>query len=158
MTKELKDRLPDKLSDLVDLAADDWERIDREVYWPASGMWLQDTGDGKCGACDAGAVMAGTMEIPEDGRAFMGHPHDIHQNGHMNSRDVEKLLALNEVRMGNYRSALLDWMLVDVNKVEAADLSKVPLAKPIHFSGWGDIGERIPGLRAVAAALRSLGF
>ena len=56
-------QLPDRLSDLVELAVADAQRLDRDIYDPEYDSWREMERLG-CEVCFAGTVMAGTLERP----------------------------------------------------------------------------------------------
>ena len=56
-------QLPDRLSDLIELAVADAQRLDRNTYDPEYDSWHEMERLG-CDVCFAGAVMAGTLEHP----------------------------------------------------------------------------------------------
>ena len=61
------DPLPDKLSDLLELALDDLEKIEKNPrYGITMSAWHEPLPDGICHVCLAGAVMAQTLEVPHN--------------------------------------------------------------------------------------------
>lgn len=91
-------RLPDTLSDLIDLAIKDARGLDRELYTPDYGEWhTYSYLDESCSICLAGAVIAGSLRMSPRRNT---HPdHFSHATGHC-------LLALEDVRMGNIGRAI----------------------------------------------------
>ena len=86
------DTLPDKLSDLLELALDDLETTEKDPrYMIDMGEWHTPT-NGKCMVCLAGAVMAQTIGVP------LSYPIPVTNN--------PKFLALNQVRTGHVGFAL----------------------------------------------------
>ena len=61
-------QLPDKLSDLIELAIRDARKLDRRVYYPNAGHWhhpsYSEDDSLSCKICFAGAVIAGTLGAP----------------------------------------------------------------------------------------------
>ena len=96
------DILPDKLSDLLELALNDLEKTEKDSNYEIwMGGWHIPSYDRvKCNVCLAGAVMAQTLEYPLS----------------YNATDVydPKFLALNQVRQGYVTMALWNLGHIDV--------------------------------------------
>lgn len=99
--------LPDKLSDLIDLAVDDLEKCERDDrYKVHMGFWhsppiidyfgAQTNNKSKCLVCLAGSVMAQTLNEPID---ISVYPCNY------DTRTESKLIALNAVRNYHLESA-----------------------------------------------------
>ena len=98
MSKSAQVTLPDKLSDLAELALNDLEKCEAmpEVYEIRMSAWHK-PGVGKCLVCAAGAVMAQTLRVP----------HFLEKSPGFFDRDTRlKLLAINSLRLGDLHHAL----------------------------------------------------
>jgi hypothetical protein len=62
--RSIPDILPDKLSDLLDLAVNDALKVSKLKKFKLNmGDWLETYDDGNCNVCLAGSVMAGTLKV-----------------------------------------------------------------------------------------------
>jgi hypothetical protein len=97
-------QLPDKLSDLIEVALADLEKVEKDpIYKVDMHKWHDPMPDAEgqpvCLVCLAGAVMAKTLEAPE----FLdSHP------GRFDEKTALKLSALNFIRRGWVSSAMED--------------------------------------------------
>lgn len=98
--------LPDKLSDLIDVALRDLEQVEKDKrYVIDMQAWHSPKGDA-CHICFAGAVMAGTL-----GKA----PDWPHSPCDFDAATSAKLDALDAVRCGAFGAAITDLIDGDVN-------------------------------------------
>lgn len=89
--------LPDKLSELIDVALADLEKVEADpLYEVDMGEWHQPRGP-KCSVCFAGSVMAKTCDVD---------PMENQDPYGFSPRNIVKFLALNEARSGYVRTAL----------------------------------------------------
>lgn len=95
------DKLPDRLSDLIELALDDlaWVIERPDQYEIKMSVWHRKSKiSGLCQVCLAGSVLARTLGVRAD------YEESFFDN--LSTRTQDKLHALNEVRMGNVGVAL----------------------------------------------------
>lgn len=86
-------QLPDKLSDLLDLAVTDAERAEADPrYELRMGTWHRPSGS-KCLVCMAGAVMAFTLDA------------DPARHLEPDGQNMTKLWAIDSMREGNFEQA-----------------------------------------------------
>lgn len=91
--------LPDKLSDLIEVALNDLELVEKDPrYKIRMDKWHSPQVDGKCHVCMAGAVMAMTLQQPV-GRMMIPTHFDYLNVG-------RKLHALDLARAGYFANAL----------------------------------------------------
>lgn len=101
MAKNVK--LPEKISDLLELALNDAQAVQRRSGVELDmGEWLFFNHDGTCTACVAGAVMLRTLgatreQADELGGVALGAV--THRVG-----DIKKLLLIDEMRSGFFRT------------------------------------------------------
>ncbi len=93
-------RLPEKISDLINMAIDDIEAIEKmENYVIDMGTWHEttkfDDGVEKCAVCMAGAVMVNTLKANYDQTIF---PLSYAGN---DPYTAQRLMALNSFRIGD---------------------------------------------------------
>lgn len=103
VVKKIAARLPNKLSDLIDLAVDDLSAVEKmKRYAVNMSDWhvpTNETISDKCEVCFAGSVMARTC----------GLSPDVDGYNYMNSRGLRfenKMLALDSVRRGYVETAI----------------------------------------------------
>jgi hypothetical protein len=130
--------LPDKLSDLIDLALNDLQSFVAEGNKvDMNKCWLK-TEKGVCYGCLAGAVMKQTLKMKGTaGYGLEGIPHSIQ----------DKLIALDRIRQGMIRSAVrfMGRSVVGVSDTEV----------PFYEDGPAEF---ITKLREIATYLRSNGL
>lgn len=88
--------LPNKLSDLLELAVHDVQKCEAEPkrFVLDMGKWHSPKEDGVCALCMAGAVMAQTMAVPDK------------EYGVWSKVQAEpKLVAINEMRVADFEDA-----------------------------------------------------
>ena len=150
--------LPDKLSDLIELAVKDARSLNRDKYRPHWEYWhasfVPEDG-GMCSVCLAGAVMAGTMGVSHEVSA---HPYLY------SAEEREKLLALDNVREGNVPLALVK-INPDISFELALEIFRwMPSSSKVFDSSWGSFNdwEQFDRLliwcSKVAVELRKLGY
>lgn len=92
----LDTKLPDKLSDLLELALNDCQIVFTSGrYIENMEYWHHPKGD-RCAVCMAGAVMANTLRVPIE---------ESVDPTHMESDTLERLLAINDMRTGEMFNA-----------------------------------------------------
>ena len=92
--------LPGKLSDLVLLALDDANKLNRDLYSPTRKLWHEPgfyTGSDKCFVCLAGMVIAGRLK---------GNIELTLSPQQFDYETSQKLDALNAFRLGDFEGAL----------------------------------------------------
>lgn len=136
--------LPDKPSELIELALADLEKVeaDREHYRVDMGAWHEPK-YGLCYVCLAGAVMAKTMNFS---RIDSVDPvNSVHSPG-----DENKLMALNEFRVGMIDHGLHYMGITDKAELLPDRLEHEPYAaRPVIFKGQ---------MRALAKMFRDVGL
>ena len=160
---ETENRLPDKLSDLVTLALDDADKLNRKFYTAASGRWHLPVGfhaNPGCDLCLAGMVIAWTLE---GAPATNFHPEDF------KSGTRGKLLALDAFRNGFLETALqqigtpayIDSPRVDKRPSVRAIKQNIYTERMVSssiFSGWEEFDRFAFYAREVGRLLAFIGF
>ena len=148
-------RLPDKLSDLIDLAVKDGRRLDREMYLPNYQHWHFPAEDDRCRVCLAGAVIAETLGA---------NPHQRWYIRDSDGNIRKKLRALNAVRQG-YLSEALRIMSPETPYYLAIERERhVKNAIPAleweeaKFINWKSFNALLDWCSKVATELRKLGY
>jgi hypothetical protein len=133
-------KLPEKLSDLIDLALDDLEKVERDpryvlkmTVWHSS---LDYDMESRCAVCLAGSVIAKTLEVPPNKSVL---PIDFDEHTKV------RLEALDNLRCGYLREA--------ARSVNLPDLGSIPQWQP-NVLGITGLKESI---RNLAQYFRSLG-
>lgn len=171
--------LPDKLSDLLELALNDASKLNRDRYSMDSDVWhrnAQERYDGKCGVCLAGAVMARTLKVPHRATCELDNVSNDER------RLYDKLAAIDFARMGRIDEALMcladGWPWTDLSyqeeraKKDAFEASLTPaqvaiLDKwietdlnvwPYGPQDWDHFDETLPQYREIIAELRAVGW
>lgn len=105
----MESRLPEKLSDCLELALADIEKVEEsDKFVVDMDDWIctyPTTPGGKsvCHVCAAGAVMTQTLGIT---REHYSHPAQVFNSGEISYADSRRLLALDHLRLGYLHSAL----------------------------------------------------
>lgn len=154
-------RLPDKLSDLIDLAVRDARGLDRERYGVDYSCWHVGDPESvemavradrhRCVVCDAGAVIAGTLGWnPKRNAEPIGF--DDHTK--------YKLLALDSVRTGNFYRALSMNGTWDAEKAfDVGDEVRREAGESFaRYTDWETFDLHLLWLERVAAILRDRGL
>lgn len=100
---DLPHKLPEKLSDLLELALNDLASVEADpLYLVEMNMWHQPLirvtpDDPACGVCLAGSVLARTLEVPID---------VISDGREQSDYDNRRLDALDYLRVGNVPEAI----------------------------------------------------
>ena len=161
----LKTPPPDKLSDLIDLAAADAQGLDRGVYTPSSWTWHRPS-EGECLVCLAGAVIAGTLRCTPETDIDVAIEPIVNLDGAgteittiTDERWRRALWTLDSAREGNWTAAVetlhgdsrLHGPLAD--EVDA-------LNAPLHpeFDDWRTFELHLASLAKLASDLRALGL
>ena len=146
-----------KLSDLVYTCFLDAGKLDNEIYHPECGEWhrpgrvIRPGGKGMCLVCDAGSVLAGTLQY-DFGRAYNGEYFDL------DSPIPQIMLALNDVRRGYYISALLVLGYTNISNELGKEVDKVSIPKTISYSDWDSFNTHIASLKPIAKELEDIGL
>lgn len=101
-------KLPDKLTDLIELALKDLTEVEalpvrytvRMSFWHAPAQQMGIPGGDQCMVCLAGAVMARTLALPDDVEIDL-----LSMENYMSGVDRRKLEALDYVRKGDLVTA-----------------------------------------------------
>ena len=144
----MNDPLPDTLSELILVAVKDARKLDRDKYCPYHLSWHEMFGEElTCSICDAGAVMAGTLQVERD---VTKEPDDFNES--VNS----KLCALDQARHGYYYAAL-DSLGIDceVHLEEIEDLKPSPF---YSYTNWEEFDKHLNHIEGIAQQLKELGY
>ena len=152
--------VPEKLSDLIRMAIADGRKLHQEQpndYYPNYGIYhsyiaynrYESDQEGPfdiCHICLAGAVMAGTLQVPLESVSLQ----------RMSPPWYRALKALDSVREGWYRHALNLFYNVDRHY----ELTPWTKAEPVNpeFQGWDEFFEHLDSLEAVAEFFEFNGF
>ena len=152
--------VPEKLSDLIRMAIADGRKLHQERsndYYPNYGIYhsyiaydrYESDKEGPfdiCHICLAGAVMAGTLQVPWESVSIRRMSPPWHS----------ALLALDNVREGRYRQAINTFYNVDRHY----ELTPWTKAKPVNpmFQGWDEFREHLDSLESVAEFFEFNGF
>jgi hypothetical protein len=112
-TKLPKSNLPDKPSDLLEVALRDLKAVEamRDTYVVNMGLWHEPkSGYGsKCAVCLAGSVLAQSMSVhPTTSAGPSVMLNSCGEVASLHPKDAGKLLALNNFRMGLIGAALAE--------------------------------------------------
>ena len=144
-------KLPDKLSDLIDLAVKDARSLDPETYQPYASFWHYPHDNGRCSVCLAGAVIAGTLNVdPELDRT----PSDFDD-------DTEcKLHALEHVRFGSIVEAIQTRdVYYSIAEQAAKDIhNEVGSCEHTQFVSWEEFEQFLQWCSDTSSALRERGY
>jgi len=156
--------LPDKLSELIVLAVNDMEALDRQEYLPVSRVWHEkmqwwdenDEAREVCVVCLAGAVMSRQMGFGHDDSGEL-YIRDS------NSNDRKKLVALELVRVLNFIPAVAMFYAIPAQLVhgEAKDLGIKVRNKYLMsnaFYSWKTWNYIKPAYLYVADKLKKMGY
>ena len=143
-----KNKLPEKLSALILAALKDLQRVRRRKNVAVDmGTWHESLSTGGCIVCFGGAVMAGTLKVPDSHMAYPEHFAD-------HTRD--RLCALNYLRRGELGDALSV-----VGAKRPVDFYGAPDVAPVFGEGLSSAGRSARfyrEMRAVAAWLKERGL
>ena len=159
--------LPYHLSDLIKIAIEDGRSLDRCAYVPYAGVWhqmndveneLTDTNEPpvsevpKCAFCLAGAVLAGTLQIDPLVEIDPYEDNDVPYNW------TQAILTLNEIRIGNYTSAIGRFMNLPVEHEAWDDIYNLPRPDYTMFDNWETFDAHLKSLEVVVEALQKHGY
>jgi len=136
--------LPNKLSDLLELAVRDVQKCeaDKKRFALHMGNWHRpDAGKGVCVVCMAGAVMAQTVGVPDD------EQRDVFQ-GLACAPDIEPhraaFNAVNELRISKVQSAATELGIVlSPDQIRAAEAAEDMIRSGLPESEYGYCGEDV---------------
>ena len=146
-----KSELPDKLSELIMVAVADAKKLDRSKYYPYFKTYHDKTGiapDGLCEICDAGAVIAGTL----NGDTGL----TLAPSSFMSDDVARKLYALDAARDGDYDGAL--FTLEKHTKDTSEAVRHVPVSPYSQYEGWEEFDKHLDIMKGVAKQLKELGY
>ena len=142
--------LPDKLSELIDVAIQDAKKLDRDKYTPSYiYYYMPDNRDDKrCYVCDAGSVMVGTLLVNTD---MQVDPSEFDVS------TERKLEALDHARRGAYSMAVeqLGFCLT-IRQAQALD--KIQRSPWMEYRTWEDFDKHLSHMKRVAGQLRAMGY
>ena len=158
----MKNILPDKLSELIMVAVKDARKLDRTKYKPNARIYHAPlVGGGTCRICDAGAVMAGSLNVTYEA-SFIGNilldrfvrAAKIDESDESMAEDaIKKLQALDWARSGMYVSA--------INRLTGNLNPAIPgvTASPYcSYSDWEEFDKHLEHMEGVAQQLKDLGY
>ena len=144
--------LPDKLSELIDVAIQDAKKLDRDKYTPSYIYYYMPEepyyDNASCYVCDAGAVMVGTLLVDKNSQA---DPSEFHVS------TERKLDALDHARRGAYSMAVeqLGFCLT-IRQAQALD--KIQRSPWMEYRTWEDFDKHLSHMKRVAGQLRAMGY
>ena len=138
---------PETLGGLIMLALDDWDGLDRDVYWPHARLWHSPAPYKTmkvCYACLAGGVIGGTLQADPHAHidSFLG----------FGSEWLAALCALDDARRGWYDLA---WKKLCARGVDFPEVPEVVLdacGEPPHpdYFDWEEFDAHLDHQREVA--------
>lgn len=139
-------KLPDKMSELLKVAVDDLEQIEKDPNYRINmAQWHAPTGD-KCEVCLAGATLA-TRGIPRDVEIDPSTPI----NSAEGIKVYDKLCAINSLRTGSVNTAAEYLGITDTSR-----LSKIKHVAMTRYEHGPEAFKR--ELRELAADLEQYGY
>ena len=148
----MNDPLPDKLSELILVAVQDARKLDRQkhipnsLYYHAPDKWSVAYSRYACLVCDAGAVMAGTLQTDTTHDAVPGSfPLSIET----------KLHALDLARQGSYVGALI---ALGVENININYVSRVDVSIHHNYTTWERFEKHMNVMEKAAQQLEELGY
>lgn len=151
-------KLPDKLSDLIELSVTDARKLDPEKYRPVAMHYHSPISiNGRCKICNAGAVIAGTLGTSHALRAVPSHFDDDTRR---------KLYALDHVRTGGFSAAMINLCLPREDHEKLDGLSGTGELAPIRakvmatkdYVDWDGFREHLNALDDLVGLLRESGL
>lgn len=149
----MKSVLPKKASDLIELALNDLEKVQKlkSVRIDMNKWHEPKKKSGVCKMCLAGSVMSKTFKTS---RKLDLTPGDLKLKKLISSADYAALSALNDFRAGRVDYGLQCFSLYgDKDKANAAGMSKVVIPE---FTGKGTKFKK--AMRALVVAMRAIGI
>ena len=160
MTAPPADRLPPRPSDLIDLAVSDFRSLDRDRYIPNSSIYhTRDRTTSLCHVCLAGAVIAGTLGIPQEKRAT---PSDLTTEGRISFNDFKRLMALDAARAARWRT-MFNTLGMDPDRLPERDQVIIQLQDQTErnaahtFLGWPELHTHLEHMQNCSRILRKAG-
>ena len=153
----------DKPSELLQVAIQDIKSLDREVYMPdafnfhnPTRLTTGENGLGnRCLVCDAGAVIAGTLNGTPSANLFPGKYEPAIE---------ARLCAIDSLRRGSVLGAMHAMNLVDGRNPERsfakieADTAHIEPPAMFGFWGWDDMDRHVQSLERFAGELSEAGY
>ena len=155
LTQEQIEKGEYKLSDLIDTVVADAKLVDRGIYIPDSRhYYFHNQVTGKCYICDAGLILAGTLDLRDENALAITDGYSSRNNI---GRAVE---ALDYARMGELHNAIALILKDDPErrkKVPWAKVNIIPMPVNISYKTWEEMDMHIKSMATIADRLRSLG-
>ena len=154
-------KLPDKPSELIDLALADAEALDREKYTPRADYWVGSYYDGDdtvhCGVCLAGAVMINRLGVEVEGELDFEFEPELFDN-----HTATRLIALDCLRRGAVGDALIrlpdaGFESVSQSLVAGRKWRESPPAN-CGFVGWDEFSVFAADMRRMRDDLAAIGL
>ena len=160
-----KNALPDKLSELLEVAINDLLSLDREKYTPTWDHWHTppiDPDKGKCAVCLAGAVIANLDDTSPTSYIDVTEDVTFADNHLIDDADLlRKLLALDELRSGSIARAC-DTMEIELSLEQTARIQCTYHTyynnMGASFLDWPSAETHIEKLRIMVAELKEMGL
>ena len=148
----MNDPLPNTLSALIMVAVNDARKLNRQkhipnsLYYHAPDKWSVAYSRCACLVCDAGAVMAGTLQTDTTHDVVPGSfPHSIET----------KLHALDLARQGSYVGALI---ALGVENININGVSGVDVSIHHNYRTWKQFDKHMNVMEKAAQQLEELGY
>ena len=143
---------PRRLSDLIHLASDNMDLINRDIYHPDPTNWHRPfESGGKCNVCLAGAVIAGTLG--GDAEKYLS-PDDFTEDWDY------ALQALDYAREGNYATAVEMMSLYsdaydNYKDIIKGRLNNLPAPSCRDFETWEEVDMFLDSLDCIVDDIRN---
>lgn len=137
--------LPEKLSQAFRTAIAECDRLIRGIdseYSPWSEEWHEpNRKNGKCNICIAGALIARTIKDPQEGFDVACLDDDF------STEDALKLKAIDDMRMGRIRRALMRWYRKIPSKDTVERLDALGCSAALYWGNFREWEDCKPQLR-----------
>lgn len=142
--------LPDKLSDLIELALNDLAEVERDPRYSVE-MWdWHEKKEDYCSVCLAGAVMAKTLGVPYGKTSFPDY--------FANEKIERALNAIDRVRIGFVGSAL-HWLNSEMNEDLVSRMNRKFRIRLGQFQPYSiNSDEFKTTMQKIATDLREMGY
>ena len=139
--------LPDTMACLLGSAIADARTLDRTCYTPHYDKWHRSGAHTNCFVCLAGALIAGTLEIP---------PTDTVTLDSFDNRTRSLLAALDYMRYGQWSSAFTAIYRQEAPLPILYKLQQIPSPSNSSFYGWEDFDRHLASLESLLPLLREV--
>lgn len=150
--------LPDLPSDLIQLAIDDANSLDRNRYVANSAWWHSTNIHSQtCNICFAGAVIAGTLK----GRPTHSiHPAHFHctVEGRDANETSDKLSALDDFRKGNFSRGVGELPIQTTPSQRDSLNHRMSIPTHYNFSNWAEYDIFLTEMALAVTQLKQIGL